>query len=257
MKTVIFIFLIFAAAGAAFWYVPGPTWEHMASPGRLSSSHANLENNCSACHTSFKGVDPLKCTACHASNQNLLKRQPTAFHAHVTSCGECHIEHRGIDKRPTEMDHSALAIIGLRQLKDKKEDAQAVQTAQFLAELAKKGNGGLDPIRFNPRLSPKEAALNCFTCHGNQDRHGTLFGMDCAACHTTDRWNIPEFRHPSANSMDCNQCHRGPPSHYMMHFQMVSVTVAGKPHARVEQCFLCHQTTSWNDIKGVGFYKHH
>ncbi len=26
---------------------------------------------------------------------------------------------------------------------------------------------------------------------------------------------------------------------------------------RVDQCYRCHQTTSWNDIKGVGFYKHH
>jgi hypothetical protein len=38
---------------------------------------------------------------------------------------------------------------------------------------------------------------------------------------------------------------------------MVSMKVAGKPHARVDQCYQCHQTTAWNDIKGVGWYKHH
>jgi len=43
----------------------------------------------------------------------------------------------------------------------------------------------------------------------------------------------------------------------MMHFKMVSMTVAHMAKAEVNQCFLCHQTTSWNDIKGVGFYKHH
>ncbi len=43
----------------------------------------------------------------------------------------------------------------------------------------------------------------------------------------------------------------------MGHFQMVSKRVAGQPHADVRQCFLCHQTTAWNDIKGVGWYKHH
>ena len=43
----------------------------------------------------------------------------------------------------------------------------------------------------------------------------------------------------------------------MMHFKMVSMKVAGQEHADVTQCFLCHQTTSWNDIKGVGYYKHH
>jgi hypothetical protein len=43
----------------------------------------------------------------------------------------------------------------------------------------------------------------------------------------------------------------------MGHFHMVSAKVARRPHARVNQCHLCHQTTSWNDIKGVGWYKHH
>ena len=43
----------------------------------------------------------------------------------------------------------------------------------------------------------------------------------------------------------------------MMHFKMISMTVAHMGKAEINQCFLCHQTTSWNDIKGVGFYKHH
>lgn len=38
---------------------------------------------------------------------------------------------------------------------------------------------------------------------------------------------------------------------------MVSMTVAGEPHAEVRQCYLCHQTTAWNDIRDVGLYKHH
>jgi hypothetical protein len=25
----------------------------------------------------------------------------------------------------------------------------------------------------------------------------------------------------------------------------------------VDQCFECHNTTGWNDIIDVGFYKHH
>ncbi|ERH41142.1 hypothetical protein N750_17225 [Legionella pneumophila str. Leg01/53] len=38
---------------------------------------------------------------------------------------------------------------------------------------------------------------------------------------------------------------------------MISKKVAHEHEARVDQCFLCHQTTLWTDIKGVGFYKHH
>src|SRR5205823_4468357 len=68
---------------------------------------------------------------------------------------------------------------------------------------------------------------------------------------------ITEFRHPSAASQSCAQCHQAPPSHYMEHFHMVSMRVAGQEHADVRQCFLCHPTTSWNDIKSVRWYKHH
>lgn len=38
-----------------------------------------------------------------------------------------------------------------------------------------------------------------------------------------------------------------------MHF----ARAANAPHAKVEQCYLCHQTTLWNDIKGIGFYRTH
>jgi hypothetical protein len=43
------------------------------------------------------------------------------------------------------------------------------------------------------------------------------------------------------------------PSHYMLHFLMVSRSVAQEPDARVDQCFACHQTTSWNDIRQTGW----
>ncbi len=36
----------------------------------------------------------------------------------------------------------------------------------------------------------------------------------------------------------------------MRHFDMDCRKPAGRPHAQVNQCYLCHQTTAWNDIKG-------
>jgi len=41
------------------------------------------------------------------------------------------------------------------------------------------------------------------------------------------------------------------------HFAMISQGWARKPHARVVECFECHNTTGWNDSVDVGFYKHH
>ena len=233
-------------------------WQRMALPGELSKAHAFLEHNCAACHTAGKGVEASNCIACHANNESLIQRQPTAFHADVGSCVECHAEHRGTDQRPTKMNHLALAEIGFRQLKaDHAPNGENERVRKDLLAWIGQHQPVSHGLEGHSSLTPQEAVLNCAACHSTKDRHVKLFGQDCAQCHTTAKWTIPEFRHPSPTSKDCAQCHQAPPSHYMMHFQMISAKVACQPNAKVNQCYLCHQTTSWNDIKGVGWYKHH
>jgi hypothetical protein len=229
------------------------SWQAMASPGRLSSAHAFLATNCVACHTPNKGVEAQNCIVCHANDLHVLQREPTAFHADVRSCVECHVEHQGLGIRPTTMDHAMLAKLGLHSLANGKTDTTRTRIISWISDHA--GNAGLPPG--HPTNSPEEAALNCIVCHASEDRHRGLFGTDCIQCHTTIAWTVPEFRHPAPTSTSCVQCHQAPPSHYMMHFQMISMTVAGQMHAKVDECFLCHQTNDWNDIKGVGWYKHH
>lgn len=231
------------------------TWQRMASPGRLSKTHAFLENNCAACHTAVKGPEANNCIVCHANNKSLLGRQPTAFHANIGSCRECHIEHQGLYHRPTAMDHLALSRIGMGELKDHSgaDSERELLRKQIESWIQRSPHSSLG----TERLRPQELVLNCATCHANDDRHFKLFGQDCAQCHSTKKWTIPEFRHPASGSRDCAQCHLAPPSHFMGHFHMVSAKVAGKPHAKVSQCYACHKTTSWNDIVGVGWYKHH
>lgn len=234
------------------------SWERMASPGALSHGHAFLEHNCTACHTAGKGVEASSCIACHANDESLLQRQPTAFHANVSTCVECHREHRGTERRPTDMDHRALAEIGFRQLNaDRSAGGESERVRKDLLDWVGKHQSASHSSEGHSSLTPQEAVLNCASCHSTKDRHRGLFGTDCAQCHSTTKWTISEFRHPSPKSMDCVQCHQAPPSHYMMHFQMVSAKVARKPKAQVDQCYQCHQTTAWNDIRGAGFYKHH
>lgn len=243
-----------------------PGWQAMVMPGPLSAKHQFLATDCNACHTPHQGITADKCIACHANNAPLLAKQSTAFHANlglaggggVGDCRGCHIEHQAgsghemagmgrmkdiVGQRPILMDHTVLAALGLK--------AHPLPPGLSLASL---------PVQ-HPRITPAETLLDCNACHANQDPHRTLFGIDCASCHAASiaqgGWTIPEFRHPSPLSTDCNQCHQAPPSHYMEHFQMVSMTVARVEHADVSQCFLCHQTNAWNDIRGVGWYKHH
>ncbi len=118
-------------------------------------------------------------------------------------------------------------------------------------------------------------SLDCFSYHSNRSSHRDLLGQQCGACHSNTTWKIvwnacriagitrrtrqsrTSYKHPSPAWTVCAQCHQAPPSHYMGHFEMVSKRVAGQQHARVEQCYLCHQTDASNDIRGVGWYTHH
>jgi hypothetical protein len=243
------------------------SWQHMVTPGELSKGHAFLDSNCAACHTPVKGVEAKNCIVCHADNLAVLQRQPSAFHADIGECSSCHLEHQGRVASTTKMDHVALARIGIKQLEraPQRGGADAAQIKRWLDEVANSPQPGTSQPAItgvtaqfaHSHLQPEEALLNCASCHSTKDRHRGLFGKDCAQCHATAKWTLPDFRHPSAASQSCSQCHQAPPSHYMMHFEMISAKVAGKPHAKVNECYACHQTTSWNDIKGVGFYKHH
>ena len=239
-------------------------WQQQASPGQLSSAHAFLKNNCSSCHTPVKGVEAVNCIGCHSNNQALLGRQPSAFHASIQSCSECHLEHQGVERRPTWMDHAALARIGLRELGADQADDEKRRTRDQIVTWIRRHDASESASAQHPEISGIEMTLDCVSCHSTKDPHLKLFGQNCAECHGTTKWTIAAFVHPSPRSTDCAQCHQAPPSHYMMHFEMVSKKVAAQGQGnvccegvQVNQCYRCHQTSSWNDIKGVGYYKHH
>ena len=234
-------------------------WSKFVQPGKLSKVHANLENNCTECHAPYGGVIREKCVTCHAAQSEILKKQNTSFHSSITSCTGCHFEHLGKDISITKMDHTHLALVAAEMLNKSTPNTENTEHgATSLHQSARKSYHGTD--------TALEKTLNCVSCHANQDRHRTLFGNDCSTCHDTIKWSVASFRHPLPTSRDCSQCHQAPPSHYMMHFEMISKKVASTgaeansgccSTAKVNQCYLCHLTTSWNDIKGVGWYKHH
>lgn len=288
MKAVLIVLVILASVIAVRldWAQPASStqslWHTLVAPGSLSQSHASLAGNCVACHRPIQGVDSAACISCHADNKDLLQRQPTAFHASIQTCTGCHVEHQGGTRMPTHMDHTWLAKIGHRSLSQLGANmATGALTKDEIETLTKSLNqpragkphtekpGHAPPtLQANldepvPRYSPhsksgdKGKLLNCVGCHAVKDKHQQLFGKSCAQCHALDTWTINEFRHPSVRSTECVQCHKAPPSHSMMHFSMISQPLAGQRKAQVNQCYLCHQTTSWNDIKGAGWLKHH
>ncbi len=242
-----------AAWFAALQFKPVSTaLRQSISPGALSPRHAYLANRCGACHEPTVGVTVAKCTVCHASAERLLGRQPTEFHASIQECSACHVEHQGGMVRPLAMDHVVLAQVGARTLaRAAGRDPDSDATLRSLDTWLKIK----DPGQLNSSTALK--SLNCAGCHDRRDPHFKRFGSDCAQCHVFNSWSVALYQHPSSESKNCVQCHQPPPSHFMEHFSMISQTIAHKEHAKVDECFECHNTTSWNDIVDVGFYKHH
>ncbi|AZA87660.1 hypothetical protein EG349_13090 [Chryseobacterium shandongense] len=250
-KLIVISFIVLFVIGFSYYsqhdyYTPKIILQSQTMPGKLSASHAMLSTNCSSCHTLGKAIDEAKCISCHGDNKMLLERQPTAFHGVIANCSSCHKEHQGADANMRIMDHNELATLGEKIIGDGKK---------FI-------NLNNSTLPYHPRVSDNVAKLNCASCHATKDKHFGFFGTNCASCHSDKQWTIKEFQHPSVQSVNCSQCHQAPPSHYMMHFEMVSKNVAGKSKEEgndvvVSQCYACHRTTSWNDIQGVGFYKHH
>ncbi len=240
----VFSLLRFAAASSAA--------QQFFSPGALSPRHDYLSDRCTACHEPTVGVTVTKCIPCHANAERLLGRQPTAFHASVEECSTCHLEHQSANVRPLTMDHIELAKVGARALERASSgDANYKATLDSLETWLRIES----PEHFDDG-SAREA-LNCAGCHDRGDPHSKRFGSDCAQCHALSSWVVPGYQHPTSRTKECVQCHQAPPSHSMGHFSMISQKIAGKEHANVDQCFECHNTTGWNDIIGVGFFKHH
>jgi hypothetical protein len=218
-------------------------WQSLVSPGPISAAHTFIADQCETCHTPHASIDAQKCVACHATT-SFQDKASTRFHAQVKNCGNCHFEHQG-ENAPIKMDHAALL----------KRDLWLVQPVSLTSTQHQSIRNYLSS-ETHTRDHHVASSLQCVACHSVSDPHAKLFGEECSSCHALDTWNVSGFRHPTMASTVCAECHRPPPSHGMMHFSMVSQRVAGK-NARVEQCYACHATDSWNNIRDKGFYDHH
>jgi len=183
------------------------------SKGPLSTYHASLEKDCTACHTPLKSVLSEKCAVCHelvgdkigtysypahyiyrSGNRERLKTQS----AHQVACFGCHSEHMGRDQQITDVpDARCLACHAFGSFNSKhpefefaaKKEADDANLQfphiQHVREVMKKGN-----------FSDVEKA--CLTCHV-PDSNGRgfqpiSFDHSCDSCHLTATDKTPALQ---------------------------------------------------------------
>jgi len=194
-----------------------------SSPGSLSKSHANLDDQsrCNACHSGGKDVDDDKCLDCH-DHRDLRKRirAGEGYHASPKArryqCENCHLEHRG-----RSFDIMGWDAVG--------------------------GRKGFNHSLAGWKLRGKHAAAECDDCHKRRNRQGLRVYLGesrvCGNCHSGDQ----PHGFSSKRMIACDLCHTenaGKPGRSPLKFDhnargKASMALEGR-HAELA-CTKCHE----------------
>jgi hypothetical protein len=219
--------------------------ETLLMPGKLTGSHAKLEENCGACHdkTDRMHQTPL-CLECHKDIANDLNTKHGLHgrmaNADKSQCRACHTDHKGRDGdivnfTPGGFDHSASGF--------------PLSGAHV----------GLSCNSCHAKNAPyRKAASECVACHRSQDVHKGTLGEACAKCHRATAWSEVRFDHDKTlfplreahAKLECDTCHFGP--RYRGTPRRCSECHAPDDvhkGSRGEDCAKCHTTANWKSAK--------
>lgn len=200
--------LAFAQRGQAL-FSPGKlnALAYSSAPRGGVHSHAELRNNCTACHAppwSSKSLAS-RCFTCHTETaREVSARLP--IHGTMPGgqdCLACHHEHHGASGPLTDFakfDHAFAAF----QL-----------TGQHRTTACSKCHQAGTP---DVALRFKGTPQTCVACHADPPVHRGRFGTDCAACHSTEMWKGAVFAHKfpmnhgggGKKNKECSVCHTEP-----------------------------------------------
>jgi hypothetical protein len=219
--------------------------EKLLMPGPLAKAHADLEDNCSACHDrTDRSRQRALCLACHKDVAQDVARR-AGFHGRLPNigsgeCKACHSEHLGreadiVKLVPAAFDHSATDF--------RLENAHATAPCESCHVAGKKF---------------REASASCGACHRADDVHRGGLGADCGSCHVTLTWRNPKFDHAKTGfpllgghaTTACGACHlagryRDTPK------RCIACHAPDDVHrgSRGEDCAACHVASAWSTAR--------
>jgi hypothetical protein len=196
----------------------------MVSPGRPIEAHADLADNCFACHTPFIGSTAEKCITCHRVEEigKLTttgvpierENKQVAFHQQLIEedCVACHSEHKGVKPfRPIGRFSHDLLQVATREQCDgchsKPGDALHQKIDANCSECH--SNEAWLPATFDHRdyfRFDRHHDTECSTCHVDSN-YATY---TCYGCHEHSRSKIREehLEEGIYEYENCTECHR-------------------------------------------------
>lgn len=182
MRNLILMTVLLAAYGILVLLIPEVT----VSPGDLIEGHEKIANDCTDCHSPFRGTPAAKCIACHdleaigllttAGAPIATADEEASFHQALIepACVRCHSDHRGAERPGAS-------------------------------------------VVFSHELVRNDLLSTCPSCHGastpKDDLHRQV-GDDCGSCHGFEAWTPATFEHERYFRFDrhhpaseCQSCH--------------------------------------------------
>jgi hypothetical protein len=235
----------------------GKHFDHSATRFALSGKHSSIA--CKDCHVidkkqvfKFKHFEGQFCIDCHKSQHE--KQFSPKFS--TTACFQCHTS-----KNFTELkvfDHNQTRYPLKASHMNLKCSECHTPTSQMFT--------GKNPHAMGKFLFPELMIKSCSTCHS--DYHKAQLGLDCAKCHTEDKWKKTIFEHNKQSSFQlsgahvttkCESCHKDLVGQKVEFSKKIYSVVQYKPlksecascHSDFHkgqlgnECNACHTTEKW------------
>lgn len=193
-------------------------FERLFMPGEVTTSHQELEDDCSQCHVRLADTTQTQlCLDCHdlveldlESNKGFHGRNKNAK---GSECKICHAEHKGRGANITWLDKDNFDHFDT----DYELDGKHLQTKCVNCHVEDK--------------LYREAPSKCINCHKEDDSHEGTLGKQCADCHNPQGWTGSVFDHDktdfklvkSHKTVSCESCH-----------------IEGKYKDTPKNCYACH-----------------